>query len=110
MDGVVSRLRELLCFCASELSVDVLDMEIMPDYVHMMMEVDPRIGVHKAVKMMKGRTSSVLRSEFPFLRSRIPTLWTNSYFVSSVGGTSQEDIRWYIDNQKTSQRQKDGLG
>jgi putative transposase len=85
-------------------------MEIMPDHVHILMEVDPRFGIHKAVKSLKGYTSKVLRSEFPFLKTRMPTLWTNSYFVSTVGGTPLEVIKQYIESQKTSQRQKDKLG
>lgn len=83
----------------------------MPDHVYILMEVDPQLGIHKAVKSLKGYTSKVLRSEYPFLKTRMPTLWTNSYFVSTVGGGApQEVIKQYIENQKTSQRQKDKLG
>lgn len=85
-------------------------MEIMPDHVHILMEVDPQFGVHKAVKSLKGYTSKVLRKEFPYLKTKIPTLWTNSYFVSTVGGAPLEVIKQYIENQKTSQRQKGKLG
>ena len=88
-----------------------MDMEIMPDHVHILMEVDPQFGVNKAVKSMKGYTSRILREEFPSLKTRMPTLWTNSYFVSAVGGAPLEEvIRQYIENQKTSQRQKDRQG
>lgn len=73
----------------------------MPDHVHLLIEVDPQFGIHKAVKLIKGTTSRILRQEFPWLRSRIPTLWTNSYFVSTVGGTSLSAIKKYIENQKT---------
>ena len=83
----------------------------MPDHVHILMEVDPQFGVNKAVKSMKGYTSRILREEFPSLKTRMPTLWTNSYFVSAVGGAPLEEvIRQYIENQKTSQRQKDRQG
>ncbi len=110
INGVDTRLRELLTQYATNLSVDILEMEIMPDHVHILMEVDPQFGIHKAVKSLKGYTSRVLRQEFPFLRTKIPTLWTNSYFVSTVGGASLETIKQYIENQKTSQRQKGKLG
>ena len=84
-------------------------MEIMPDHVHMLLEVDPQFGIHKAVKSFKGYTSRILRQEFPYLKTKMPTLWTNSYFVStwrcSAGNSKQ-----YIENQKTSQRQKDKMG
>jgi putative transposase len=49
---------------------------------------------------MKGRSSRLLRKEFPWLRSRIPTLWTNSYFVSTVGGAPLAKVKKYIENQK----------
>ena len=86
VNGVDVRLKELISAICQEISVDVIEMEIMPDHVHLLLEVDPQFGIHKAVKTIKGRTSRVLRTEFPWLRSRIPTLWTNSYFVSTVGG------------------------
>ena len=109
-NGVDDRLKELLFECAANLSVEILEMEIMPDHVHILMEVNPQFGIHKAVKSFKGYTSKILRSEFPFLKTKMPTLWTNSYFVSTVGGASPEAIKQYIENQKTSQRQKDKLG
>ena len=92
------------------MSVDILEMEIMPDHVHILMEVAPQFGIHKAVKSLKGYTSKILRQEFLHLRTKMPTLWTNSYFVSTVGGAPLEVIKQYIENQKTSQSQKDKLG
>lgn len=108
--GVDDRLKELLLSYAANISVDIMEMEIMPDHVHILMEVGPQFGIHKAVKSLKGYTSKVLRQEFPYLRTKMPTLWTNSYFVSTVGGAPQEVIKQYIENQKTSQRQKDKQG
>jgi putative transposase len=75
-------------------------MEIMPDHVHLLVEVDPQYGLHRLVKQIKGRSSKLLRSEFRVLRTRIPTLWTNSYFVSTVGGAPLAVIKQYIENQK----------
>ena len=66
-NGVDARLNELLLEYAKKLSVDILEMEIMPDHVHILMEVDPQFGVHKAVKSLKGYTSKILRQEFPYL-------------------------------------------
>lgn len=109
-DGVDIRLKELLLSYAANLNVDILEMEIMPDHVHLLVEVDPQYGIHKAVKALKGYTSKVLRDEFSTLRTRMPALWTNSYFVSTVGGAPLEAVKQYIENQKTSQRQKDKMG
>jgi putative transposase len=101
---VESRLKELILQAASEIQVDIIEMEIMPDHVHLLMEVDLQFGIHKAVKYIKGITSYHLRKEFKHLTTKLPTLWTNSYFVSTVGGAPLEIIKEYIESQKTSQR------
>jgi putative transposase len=98
------RLKELMVQAASEIQVDIIEMEIMPDHVHLLIEVDPQFGIHKAVKHIKGSTSYHLRKEFKCLTTRLPTLWTNSYFVSTVGGAPLEIIKQYIESQKISQR------
>lgn len=78
----------------------------MPDYVHLLVDVDPQFGIHKLIKNIKGRSSRILRQEFKFLTTKLPTLWTNSYFVSTVGGAPLSIVKQYIESQKTSQRQK----
>jgi len=99
-DGVDTRLKELLHQISKEIQVEIISMEIMPDHVHLLVEVDPQFGIHKAVKRFKGATSRYLRLEFPHLKSRLPTLWTNSYFVSTVGGAYAEIVKQYLHNQK----------
>lgn len=100
VEGVDARLKGVIVEMASELQCDVLELEVMPDHVHVLCEVDPQLGIHRFVKRVKGRSSRVLRQEFVQLKSRLPTLWTNSYFVSTVGGAPLELIKQYIENQK----------
>ena len=100
VNGVDERLKEIALEVADEMGFDIIEMEVMPDHVHMLLEVDPQLGIHRAVKRIKGRTSHDLRAEFPWLKSRIPTLWTNSYFVSTVVGAPLAIVRQYIENQK----------
>ena len=104
VNGVDSRLKELITQICQEIQIEIIEMEIMPDHVHLLIEVDPQFGIHKAVKLIKGRTSRILRTEFPYLKTKLPTLWTNSYFVSTVGGAPLSIIKQYVENQKTSQR------
>lgn len=103
--GVVSeRLRELIIEKCSEIQADIIELEIMPDHVHLLVEVDPKHGINSAVRSIKGYTSHILRKEFKELTTKLPTLWTNSYFVSTVGGSPLSVIKQYIESQKTSQR------
>ena len=97
---IEARLKELIVETAKGTNADVIEMEVMPDHVHLLIEVDPQYGINKAVRHIKGVSSHALRSEFPSLKSRLPTLWTNSYFVSTVGGAPLSAIKQYIENQK----------
>jgi putative transposase len=97
---VAERLSELLHEKATELEMTIHALEVMPDHVHLFMEFDPRWGVAEIVNRLKGFTSRVLREEFPTLRSRIPTLWSRSYYAGTVGHVSENTVRAYIENQK----------
>jgi putative transposase len=97
---VDTRLKEIITATALEFQADLIELEVMPDHVHLLVEVDPQFGIHRLVKQLKGRSSRLLRREFPALKSRLPSLWTNSYFVSTVGGAPLEVIKQYIENQK----------
>jgi len=100
IDGVDERLKVILQEVAVETDSEILEMEIMPDHVYLLLSVDPQYGINKLIKAMKGRSSNLLRKEFPWLKSRIPSLWTNSYFCATVGGTTLEAVKQYIENQK----------
>lgn len=100
INNVDIRLKEIIHEIISETRSTLLEMEIMPDHVHLLIEVDPQFGVHKVVKRIKGRSSRLLREEFIFLRKRLPTLRTHSYFIASVGGAPLEVIKKYIEDQK----------
>ena len=96
---VAGRLKEIIQNVIDQNNSELIEMEVMEDHVHILLECDPQFGIHRLAKKMKGVSSRILRSEFPSLKSRLPTLWTNSYFVSTVGGAPLEIIKQYIKNQ-----------
>lgn len=98
--NVAKRAKQIFREVAKEKRIDIIEMEIMPDHVHLLLEVDPQFGIHKAVKNLKGRTSFFLRKEFEEIKSKLPCLWTNSYFVSTVGGAPLSVIKQYVATQK----------
>ena len=100
VDAIAKRLEQIVRKLCKEMRVEVIAMEIMPDHVQLLVEVDPQFGIHRLVKRLKGACSRYLRQEFPTLKSRLPTLWTNSYFVSTVGGAPLSVIKQYVENQK----------
>jgi putative transposase len=72
----------------------------MPDQVHFLMSVDPQFGIHRLMKRVKGRSSRLLLLGCPVLKRKVPTLWTNSYFVSTTGGAPLAISKQYIEQQK----------
>ena len=99
-DGADVRLKEIIRDVCIETGSELIELEVMPDHVHMLVETDPQFGIHRLVKRIKGRSSRLLRQEFRWCRTRLPTLWTNSYFVSTIGGAPLEVVRQYIEQQK----------
>jgi putative transposase len=95
-----ARLKEIIGEVIAEKGAWLVEVQTMPDQVHLVVEVDPQLGIHKLVKAIKGRSSRLLRQEFPWLRSRLPSLWTNSYFVATVGGVRSSVIKGYVESQK----------
>jgi putative transposase len=100
VDGIDLRLKELIKNKESEYGYEVLDMEVMPDHVHLILDVNPKIGIFTVVSRIKGYTSHELRKEFPSLTHRLPTLWTQLKFISSVGAVTLEVVKRYIEEQK----------
>lgn len=97
---IEKRLKEICLEVANEARFEIKEMECDRDHIHILIDVDPQFGVHKAVKRMKGRSSRILRQEFAILRQRLPTLWSNSYFVCTVGGAPISIVKQYIESQK----------
>ncbi len=97
---VREQLGQILQEVACEGRAEVIELEILPDHVHLLVDVDPQYGIHRLVKHMKGRSSHILRDAFPTLRSRLPTLWTNRYFVATVGGAPLAIVKQYIEQQR----------
>jgi len=100
---IAERFKAIITEGAAETGSEVLSMEVMPDHVHLLAEVDPSFGAMKFVRLCKSRSSRLLRQEFPKLKSRLPTLWTNSTFLSTVGGAPLSTVKQYIANQQRSE-------
>lgn len=98
--GVGVRLDELLPEYVRDLGGEVLDLVVMPDHVHLFASFPPTLAISQIMYRLKGATSHQLRKEFPHLRSRLPSLWTRSYYVGTAGHVSAATIQRYIDAQK----------
>lgn len=97
---VEERLRSLLIEKATANGWDIPELEIMPDHVHLFVKATPSDSIAHITSQLKGYTSFSLRNEFPHLKQRVPTLWTRSYYVETIGHISEKTILKYIEDQK----------
>ena len=100
INDIDKRLNEILYDIAEEIDVEIKALEVMPDHVCMFIEFDPRINLHNVVKRLKGRSSHILREEYPSLKKKLPSLWTRGYFSCTIGHISEETIKQYVESQK----------
>ena len=96
---IEDRLKDVLLDKSTQIGIKIEKMEIMPDHVHLFVSSNPKLSPHVIVKRLKGASSNVLRKEFPQLL-RLPSLWSSSYYVGSVGFVSESVVKNYIENQK----------
>ena len=75
-------------------------MEVMEDHIHIFLKASVKDSVHRIVSQLKGISSFQLRKLFPELKSRLPCMWTRSYYAGTVGHVSEETVKKYIENQK----------
>ncbi|MEO0966782.1 MAG: IS200/IS605 family transposase [Cyanobacteria bacterium J06639_18] len=94
---IATRLRQVFLELAIEKTWDILALEVAPDHIHLFISVKPTDTPHLVVKAFKGRSSYILRKEFPGLK-KLPSLWTNSYFISTAGNVCSEVIKNYIED------------
>ncbi|MEK6974270.1 MAG: IS200/IS605 family transposase [Nanoarchaeota archaeon] len=97
--SVATRLRQLLNQKAKEIDTKIETMEILEDHIHLFVKTKPIASPHWIVQQFKGYSSHTLRKEFPHLKSRLPTLWTRSYYCESVGHISEDSVKKYIEDQ-----------
>ena len=100
VDYVDKRLKELLNIKAKELNIVIEKMETNIDHIHLFINADPTQSIHWIVQQLKGYTSKILREEISSVRTRLPSLWTRSYYVETIGHISEKTILKYIEEQK----------
>lgn len=100
VDDIERRLKQLVLEKQEQYQYEIIEMELMPDHIHLLIDVNPKVGIFSIISKIKGYTSKILREEYPSLKSRLPSLWTHSSFISTVGSVSLETVKKYIQNQK----------
>ena len=105
-EPIAERFKELILSLQEQYNFIVIEMEVMPDHVHLLLDIDPTVGVNKIVSKIKGFTAHYLTREFPELKRKLPTLWTRSKLIATVGSVSLEVVKQYIQEQKSNEQRR----
>ena len=97
--NVEQRFKELVKIKCRELEIVIIAIECDRDHSHIFLNCLPTQSPSDIMQQIKGYTSKILRNEFSQL-SKMSSLWTRSYFVSTAGNVSSETIKQYVENQK----------
>lgn len=110
VDGVDLRLREIILEEAGKMDCEITELQICPDMVKIRADISPHVSVHKVVKHLKSTSSSLLRKEFPWLKKRLPALWSFAYLVGSYGNEDfiTLSLPQFIEKQKYSRKAVSG--
>jgi putative transposase len=100
MPPIDERLKTILAEQIERWGQELIELEVMPDHVHLLVGCDPQFGIHRLVKVLKGYSSHALRAEFPSLKRRLPSLWTNSYLIMTTGFLNQALVQSYLESAK----------
>ena len=105
-EPIAERFKQIVMSMQEEQNFYVLGMEVMPDHVHLLLDIDPTIGVNIVVARIKGKTAHILNREYPELTRKLPTLWTRSKFIATVESVSLEVVKKYIEDQKRNEQRR----
>jgi len=102
VDYVDIRLKQLLKEKAKNINITIKKMETDKDHIHLFISASPTQAVHWIVQQLKGYTSRILRKEISIVRTRVPSLWTRSYYAETIGHISEKTILKYIEEQRNN--------
>ena len=100
---IAKRIEELICECAEVNAWSIKELNVQKDHVHILIQLKPDVSVSKVIQLIKGKSSFVIRREFPKLKEffwgKSTSFWSDGYFVETVGQVNEDVIKEYIRNQ-----------
>ena len=99
--AIATRIEELVQECADVNRWRVDEINIQPDHVQILIQLRPDVSISKAVQLIKGKSSRIIRKEFPSLEEFYwgNSFWSEIFFVETVGQINESAIKQYIKNQ-----------
>ena len=94
-------LTDSLLESANQLDIELTSIKLFSDHVVLSIKTHPRLDVHRAVKHLKRHTYQDLKATYSWVSTRVPTLWTNSYYVGTLSGFNADEMTEFVEHQPT---------
>lgn len=101
--NIEESLKQILQDIGEKYGYEIIEMEIMPDHLHLFVATKPTVAATDVIRTLKSLSAIKLFAKFPSLKkfyARCGSLWSKGYFVSTIGKVSAETIQRYIQEQK----------
>ena len=101
--NIAEEIQASLKTTAEELGIAIDVMEVMPDHIHMLIHAKPQLRLSDAIKIMKGNSARWLFLAHPEIKKQLwgGHLWNPSYCVVTVSDRSHNQVKRYIETQKS---------
>jgi len=104
---ILNRLKEIFNDTLNKWECNLIEFNGESDHIHLLIDYKPDIALSKLIANLKTVSSRLIRRDFPFLASQYfynkPYFWTGAYFVASCGGVTVNQLKKYVENQKSPQ-------
>jgi len=100
--------QQIYRLCNQKQGIEVIELNVQPDHVHLILSIPPKYAVSKVVGFLKGKLALKLFDRFPKLRKRYwgQHVWSRGYCVSTIG-LDEERIRKYVKWQNRKEEDAD---
>jgi len=90
--------------------VNILEAEVCPDHVHMLVEIPPKLSVSGFMGYLKGKSSILIYQKYANLKFKYRNreFWCRGYYVDTVG-KNKKAIQEYIANQLKEDREMEQM-
>ena len=88
--------------------VEIIEGHLMPDHIHMLVSIPPKISVSSFMGYLKGKSALMIFDKHPEQGSKWNrSFWARGYYVSTVGNITEEAMKRYIQEQQEEAKKEE---
>ena len=97
-----STLKQIIDKIAYDYDIELVELEVPVDHIYMVVRTEPKMSPSNVMQTIKSISAREFFKKYPHIRKRYfwgGKLWTQSYFVETIGHANEDVIRRYVQDQ-----------